>query len=498
LALRKWVRLFNSSPVFNRTIMPNALRNIPSVNELLDSPPLKSLVHRVSHSTVVSGVRKFLDNLRVEAQSRASAMGIPTPNELAERIAAWIATEERPPLRPVINATGIMLHTGLGRAPLADEAVAAVKDIASGYASVEVDLLTGERSQRVAAVEKLLTRLTGAEAAAVANNNAGATLLALAALARGKEVIVSRGQLIEIGGSYRLPEVMSASGAILREVGTTNKTRIGDYESAVGEQTGALMRVHTSNYVITGFTEQPTLAELVSLGRKHNLPVIDDIGSGALVDLARYGIQGEPVAGESIRGGADVVLFSGDKLLGGPQCGILVGRRALIQKIVKHPLMRALRVDKMTLAALAATLRLYGDLEVAERSVPLLALLSTPLENLKNRAERLAPQIVATGAVAKAEPAQDVAYVGGGSVPTQEIGTWCISLAPKEGTVDALSDALRSGNPSVVGRIKSGRLLLDLRTVFPRQEAGLIRALQALASPPQQPQEPAVEPGTHV
>ena len=474
--------------------MPNALRNIPSVNELLDSPPLKSLVQRVSHSTVVSGVRKFLDNLRAEAASRASAMGIPTPNELAERIADWIATEERPPLRPVINATGILLHTGLGRAPLADEAVSAVKDVSAGYASVEVDLITGERSQRVVAVEKLLTRLTGAEAAAVANNNAGATLLTLAALAGGKEVIVSRGQLIEIGGSYRLPEVMSASGAVLREVGTTNKTRIGDYESAITEQTGGLMRVHTSNYVISGFTEQPALTELVSLARKHSLPLIDDIGSGALVDLGRYGISGEPVAGDSIRAGADVVLFSGDKLLGGPQCGIIVGRRSLIQKIMKHPLMRALRVDKMTLAALAATLRLYGDLEVAERSVPLLSLLSTPLENLKNRAERLAPQVAATGAVAKAEPVEDVAYLGGGSVPTQQIGTWCIALTPRQGTVDALSDALRAGNPSVVGRIKSGRLLLDLRSVFPRQEADLIGAVQALALPPLQP---AVAPGAH-
>lgn len=464
--------------------MSNVLRNIPSVNELLDSPPLKSLVQRVNHSTVVSGVRRFLDNLRADMQSTATSMGIPTPGELAERIASWIATEERPPLRPVINATGILLHTGLGRAPLAEEAIQAVADVARGYASVEVDLTTGERSQRVAAVERLLTRLTGAEAAAVANNNAGATLLCLAALAAGKEVVVSRGQLIEIGGSYRLPDVMTASGAILREVGTTNKTRIGDYESAIGPQTGALMRVHTSNYVIAGFTEQLALADLVALGRKHNLPVIDDIGSGALVDLKRYGISGEPVAGESIRTGADVVLFSGDKLLGGPQCGIAIGKRAPIQKIIKHPLMRALRVDKMTLAALAATLRLYGDLEVTERSVPLLALLSTPLENLKNRAERLAPQLAASGAVAKAEAACDVAYLGGGSVPTQQIGTWCIALSPLKGSVDALAFALRSGTPSVVGRIKEDRLLLDLRTVFPRQESELLSAVAALALPP--------------
>lgn len=464
--------------------MSNVLRSIPSVNELLDSPPLKSLVQRVSHSTVVSGVRQFLDNLRTEAQSRASAMGIPTPNELAERIAAWIASEERASLRPVINATGILLHTGLGRAPLADEALEAVKEISSGYASVEVDLASGERSQRVQAVERLLTRLTGAEAAAVTNNNAGATLLTLAALAGGKEVIVSRGQLIEIGGSYRLPEVMSASGAILREVGTTNKTRASDYEAAVGEKTGAVMRVHTSNYVVVGFTEQPELAELVAIARRHNLPLIDDIGSGALIDLKHYGIADEPVAGECVRAGADVVLFSGDKLLGGPQCGIIVGKRSLIQKIIKHPLMRALRVDKMTLAALAATLRLYADPDVAQLRVPLLALLSTPLENLKGRAERLAPQLAATGAVAKADAIADVSFLGGGSVPTQQIDTWCIALTPKAQSVDALATALRNGSPSVVGRIKNDRLLLDLRSVFPRQEAALLSALQELAHRP--------------
>lgn len=462
--------------------MANVLRNIPSVNELLDSPPLKSLVQRVNHSTVVSGVRRFLDNLRIEMQSTATSMGIPTPTELAERIANWIAIEERPPLRPVVNATGILLHTGLGRAPLAEEAIAAMGDVARDYASVELDLVTGQRSQRAIAVERLLTRLTGAEAAAVANNNAGATLLTLAALATGKEVIVSRGQLIEIGGSYRLPEVMSASGAILREVGTTNKTRASDFAAAIGQQTGALMRVHTSNYMVVGFTEQPTLEELVALSRRHSLPLIDDIGSGALVNLGRYGISGEPMASDSIQAGSDVVLFSGDKLLGGPQCGIIVGKRACIQKILKHPLMRALRVDKLTLAALAATLRLYGDVEIAERSVPLLALLSTPLENLKNRAERLAPQLAATGVFSKAEPVADVAYLGGGSVPAQQIDTWCVALTPLTGTVDALADALRGGMPSVVGRIKAGRLLLDLRSVFPRQEAAILMAAQGVAA----------------
>lgn len=460
--------------------MANVLRNLPSVNELLESPALKSLREKASHNVVVSGVRNFLENFRANVQSQAEALNIPSPVELAERIAVWIRAEQQPTLRPVINATGVLLHTGLGRAPLADAAVQAITEVAAGYASVEVDLESGERSQRVVAVERLLTKLTGAEAAAVVNNNAGATLLALAALAPAKEVIVSRGQLIEIGGSYRLPEVMAASGAILKEVGTTNKTRIADYAAAVGERTGALLRAHSSNYVVVGFTEETPLAELVSLGRQRGLPVIDDIGSGALIDFSRYGIQGEPVAGESVKAGADVVLFSGDKLLGGPQCGIIVGKKAYIQKITQHPMMRALRVDKLTLAALAATLVLYQDLEVAQRSIPLLSLLSTPLDNLKNRAERLAPQLVATGVVHSAEVVQEQAYVGGGSVPTQQIGTWCIALAPAKGNVETLATALRTGAPAVMGRIKNDRLLLDLRSVLPRQDMGIIAALEAL------------------
>ncbi len=271
------------------------------------------------------------------------------------------------------------------------------------YSSVEVDLETGHRSQRVLTITKLLCELTGAEAAAVTNNNAGATMLTLAALGADKEVIVSRGQLVEIGGSYRLPDVMTVSGARLREVGTTNKTRIGDYEEAIGEDTAALMRVHTSNFVIEGFTQEASLEELVALGRQHQLPVIDDIGSGALIDFAHYGIQGEPVASDSVKLGADVVLFSGDKLLGGPQCGIIVGKPEPIQAITRHPMMRAMRVDKITLAALAATCRLYRDPSVAEESVPLLKLLSITAENLKNRADRMAPQLAAAPAVESVE-----------------------------------------------------------------------------------------------
>ena len=457
--------------------MSNVLRRIPSVTELLESKPLKPLVERLSHNVVVTSVRGFLEDFRDNLRDSTADGELPDVSELAERIAKRILIGETPKLRPVINATGILLHTGLGRAPLAEQAIDDMVQVARDYASVELDLASGQRSQRVEAVEGLLSELTGAEAAAVVNNNAGATMLVLAALAAGREVIVSRGQLIEIGGSFRLPDVMQTSGAVLKEVGTTNKTHLHDYENAIGEQTAALMRAHTSNFVVLGFTAEVSIADLVKLGRKHDLPVIDDIGSGALHDFSRYGVSHEPVARQSIEAGADVVLFSGDKLLGGPQCGIIVGRRAHIQKIAKHPMMRALRVDKLTLAALAATLRLHRDPQKAENHIPLLQLLTTPIENLKNRAERLAPQLAACDAVDSAEPVEDSAYLGGGSVPHQQLATWCIALQPAHGTLDRMASDLRSGSPSVVGRISNDRLLIDLRSVMPRQDQQIVEAV---------------------
>jgi L-seryl-tRNA(Ser) seleniumtransferase len=458
----------------------NPLRRIPSVHELLESPPLRGLVDRVSHHVVVEEVRSFLEQLRSDLQHKAADVRIPTASELADRIARWIVTDQSPRLRGVINATGIILHTGLGRSPLAEDAVNNVAAIASGYASLEVDLESAARSQRVRSVERLLTELTGAEAALVVNNNAGATLLALAGLAKDREVIVSRGHLVEIGGSYRLPDVMSLSGAVLREVGTTNRTRIGDYAQAINEATAVLLRVHPSNYVIRGFTEQATLEELVALGRRHGLPVIDDIGSGALIDLAEFGLKGEPVARNSIAAGADLVLFSGDKLLGGPQCGILVGRRDRIEHLTQHPLTRALRVDKMTLAALAATLHLYRDPAQAKSHIPLLVLLGTSADNLANRAQRLAPQLQQCRAIRVAEVVAGTTFLGGGSVPTQELPTWCVSLEPAEGSVEQLARRLRMGAISVFGRIQQERLLLDLRAVFPAQDVQLLQAVQAL------------------
>jgi len=468
--------------------MANVLKNIPSVNELLDSPPLRKLVDRANRSVVVSGVRRFLDNLRSDVQTATADIKVPSPGELAERIAKWISDEDSPNLRPVINATGILLHTGLGRAPLAEPAIEAIVAIARGYASVEVDVESGERSQRVRDVEKLLRQLTGAEAAVVVNNNAGATLLTLAALAAGREVVVARGQLVEIGGSFRLPDVMEFSGAKLREVGTTNKTRIEDYRAAIRPETAALMRVHASNYAIVGFTEQASLAELVDLAAKRNLPVIDDIGSGAIEDVTACGLTDEPVAANSIKTGADVVLFSGDKLLGGPQCGIIVGKRALVERIAKHPLTRALRVDKITLAALVETLRLHRDRGAAEQSLPLMSLLTTSEANLKNRAERMAPQLAAGCVIQSAEPVESSTYLGGGSIPAQQIPTWCVALEPSRGNVDALAARLRKGSPCVFGRIHKDRLLLDLRSVFPRQDMQIVEAVQQLGGVSSEPE----------
>lgn len=457
----------------------NLLRHLPSVNELLESAPLKELVDKVSHNVVVAKVRSVLEDVRGELQAAAADFKLPPVSELAERIADRIQRADTPALRPVINATGVLLHTGLGRAPLAEEAVAAMQEVARDYASVEVDLVSGRRSHRMAAVEGLLCEQTGAEAAAVVNNCAGATMLTLAAVAAGREVVVSRGQLIEIGGSYRLPDVMSASGATMREVGTTNKTRLDDYALAIGESTGALLLVHPSNFVVQGFTESVDLPDLVRLGRERRLPVIHDIGSGALIDFAQFGLHGEPLAPASIKAGADLVLFSGDKLLGGPQCGIVVGKASHVKRILAHPLARALRVDKLTLAALAATLRLYRDPTTARRAVPILHLLSTSVENLKLRAERLAEQLTAVAGIARAEATADTTFLGGGSIPTQPIATWCVAITPSSVSVDRLATRLRTGRPATAPRVQHDKLLLDLRSVFPRQDQDLVTAVTA-------------------
>ena len=467
--------------------MPNIFRNLPSVSQLLENPQLKQMVDTVNHSVVVDGVRSFLDDLREQVSNAAEEVSIPSANELAEKIADWLKSEEKPYLRPVINGTGIILHTGLGRAPLSRQAIAAIEEITAGYASVEVDLKTGERGQRIKSVERLLRELTGAEAAVIVNNNAAATMLTLSAIAGGTEVIVSRGQLIEIGGSYRLPDVMECSGAILKEVGTTNKTHLADYEKAIGEETGALLKVHPSNFEIVGFTKTVSTRELVQLAGKHGLPMIDDVGSGALIDFSQFGLLDEPVVSQSIKDGADIALFSGDKLIGGPQCGIIVGKRKYIDKILKNPLMRAMRVDKITLAALAATLRLYRDPIKAQQEIPILRMLSMPIENLKLRASKIAEQISHLPQIGTCDVVEDQAMLGGGSLPTQKIPTWCIAISHANHSISSLANQLRQATPSVIGRVQKDRLFLDMRTVQPSQDAALVSVFESLDKTAEEP-----------
>jgi L-seryl-tRNA(Ser) seleniumtransferase len=447
----------------------NPYRLLPSVNDVLASPVVAELEREHAHELIVASIRADLAQLRARIGQGEKLDGEMSPEACARRVAQRLASQLRPKLRPVINATGIVLHTNLGRAPMAAEAARAAQQAAGGYLNLEMDLESGKRSSRQSAVREWLCRVTGAESATAVNNNAAATVIVLRALAAGKEVVISRGQLIEIGGSFRIPEIMAVSGAILREVGTTNITRLGDYERAIGPNTGALLRVHSSNYRIGGFTKSVEIGELVELGRKHNIPVIDDVGSGALVDFARFGFSDEPLARDSIRAGADLVLFSGDKLLGGPQAGLIAGRKAWIGRVEKDPLMRAFRLDKMTLAALETTLRLYLNEERALREVPVLRLLGTPLEELERRARSLAERVRDIPGLASAGARRDSAFVGGGSLPDQ--------------SDEALASRLRTGEPAVVGRLSEGRLLLDVRTIFPEQEPLLLDALRRAAAP---------------
>ncbi len=458
----------------------NPFRRLPAVHDVLATPALAALVDH-GHDHLVAAVRAELTALRQAVAAGVDIDGTSTVEAIATRAAERLGRTFRPTLRPVINATGIVLHTNLGRAPIAAEAARAAHDAAVGYLNLELDLETGKRSSRQAALREWLCRLTGAESATAVNNNAAATVLVLRSLCQGKEVILSRGQLIEIGGSFRIPDIMAVSGAILREVGTTNITRRSDYERALGPQTGALLQVHTSNYRVRGFTKAVPLADLVALGAQHNVPVIDDVGSGALLDFSRFGLPGEPLARASVAAGADLVLFSGDKLLGGPQAGIIVGRRKWIQLIEKDPLMRAFRLDKMTLAALEATLRLYFNEERALREVPLLRMLSTPLDELRRRAEVLAARFQEiTGLSARA--AESVAYVGGGSLPDQTMPTWVVQVESGLGD-EALAQRLRTGTPAVLGRLEDGKMLLDVRTVFADQEDALVEAVRVAANP---------------
>ena len=455
----------------------NPLRKLPPVNTVLDTPTVRALTPAHARESIIAAVRAELGDLRRQLKKGLSVDGSMAPDAVGERVAERLRQSTAPRLQYVINATGIVLHTNLGRAPLAEAAARAASEAGRGYLNLELELATGKRSNRQNPIREVLTQLTGAESATAVNNCAAATVITLRALARGKEVVVSRGQLIEIGGSFRIPEIMAVSGATLREVGTTNITRLADYERALGPDTGALMRVHTSNYRVRGFTKEVPLADLVALGRKHNLPVVDDVGSGALLDFGRFGLTGEPVVSQSIAAGADLVLFSGDKLLGGPQAGLIAGRKALVQRIEKDPLMRAFRLDKMTLAALETTLRLYQNPDRALREVPVLRLLGTGRAELRTRAERLAVQLRALAGVGGVEVRDDHAFVGGGSLPDQPLPTVVLAVRPAEVGDAELATRLRLGEPAVMARVQEGRVLFDLRTVFERDEEALVAAM---------------------
>jgi L-seryl-tRNA(Ser) seleniumtransferase len=458
------------------------LRALPKVDELFLHPLIQNLLNERSKSLVIESIRLAVDKKR---QAILTNMGTPGPASPETPIEQWVAAVKDelttillPSLRPVINATGVVLHTNLGRAPLAAEVLRHIVATAQGYSNLEFDLTTGERGSRYGHVEGILCRLSGAESALVVNNNAAAVLLSLNTLAEGKEVVVSRGQLVEIGGSFRIPDVMKKSGASLVEVGTTNRTHLRDYEQAVGEKTALLLRVHTSNFRILGFTAEVPLPELVTLGRSKDLPVMEDLGSGCLVDLTPLGLDPEPTVQETIRAGADVVTFSGDKLLGGPQAGIIVGKKRYLDPIKRNPLNRALRIDKLTLAGLESTLRFYLEGEAALQYIPALRMLTGSVAEIERRSKRffrrLAKEI---GPVCRMRIKNESSQVGGGALPIQELPTKVLALAPENISPVDLERRLRNGAPPVIVRIKDNEVLLDLRTVAIEEEKNLIRVL---------------------
>lgn len=450
------------------------LRQLPSVDRLLNAPRLRELAAAHGHDLVVDAVRATLDEAR---QRILGGDTFPDTTTLIDAAAQKVQALIQPTLRPVINATGVIIHTNLGRAPLSEAALQAMREVGTGYSNLEYDLEAGRRGSRYVHATELLQRLTGAEAALVVNNNAAATLLILSVLARGREVIISRGQLVEIGGGFRIPEVMAQSGARLVEVGTTNKTYIEDYARAITENTALLMRVHTSNFRIVGFTHQASLEELVALGHEHGLPVLDDLGSGSLLDTTAFGLAPEPMVQASIQAGADLVCFSGDKLLGGPQAGIIVGRAELVERIKRFPLTRALRVDKVTLAGLQATLLAYLR-GTATEEIPVWRMIAAPVEALEQRARAWAETLGAHGI--PAEVVEGHSAVGGGSLPGETLPTRLLALSVA--SPNALAARLRAADPPVIARIERERLLLDPRTVLPEQDEPLIEELIAAFS----------------
>ena len=458
------------------------LRQIPKVDKILEWDGLKPLLDRHPRPTVLAAVRYVLDTVRAEVREGTAGTADLAEAAMTARIAREIERSTAPSLRRVVNGTGVVIHTNLGRSPLAAPARPLLDSIAYGYSNLEFDLERGERGSRYAHVERLLCELTGAEAALVVNNNAAAVLLSLSALATGKEVIVSRGELVEIGGSFRIPDVMRQGGAILREVGTTNRTHPRDYRQAITPETGLLLKVHSSNFAVVGFTAEVSPAELVAIGREQALPVMADAGSGSLLDLSRFGICGEPTVQEFVAAGVDVITFSGDKLLGGPQAGLIVGRAEFVAPLRKHPLLRALRIDKLTLAALEATLRLYRDERQALAEIPTLRMLTASGAELKNRAQRLTRRLRrALPATIRLTPVAGTSQVGGGAYPLLELPTTLVAVERDGISPQEMEERLRRAPVPVIGRIQRGRFLLDVRTLLDDDLPLLAESLRGLA-----------------
>lgn len=450
----------------------------PSVDEVLRSPHCELAIARHGRQATTGAVRQVLERLRRDEGGAA----VPV-EAIAERALASLEERERPSQRPVINLTGTVLHTNLGRALLAEEAIEAVVAAMRAPTNLEYEIAAGQRGERDAHVRELIRELTGAEDAVLVNNNASAVLLVLNTLAREREAVVSRGELIEIGGAFRMPDIMARAGAVLREVGTTNRTHLRDYAEAIGPQTGLLMKVHTSNYLVQGFTAEVSPAELAKLGREHGIPFVDDLGSGTLVDLARWGLRHEKTVQDALKGGADLVTFSGDKLLGGPQAGIVAGRKDLVAKLAKNPLKRALRLDKLRLAALEATLKLYRDPDRLAQRLPTLRLFTRSAAELRDLAERLLPALSgAVGAGWIVEIVDCSSQIGSGALPLETLPSAGLALKPagkaSGSAVEGLAAAFRSLPLPVIGRISQGALLFDLRCL--EDEAAFTSQLRQL------------------
>lgn len=459
------------------------LRMIPKVDRLMLEPSLLNTERRNPRHLILRAVTQVLDELRDGIMTgeitQDSSLGI---ENVSRKVIERVTTIARPSLRPLINATGVVVHTNLGRSILAKKVLKRLKEFSAGYSNLEYDLNEGKRGSRYVHVENILKELTSAEAAMVVNNNAAAVLLSLDTIARGKEVIVSRGQLVEIGGSFRVPEVMRKSGACMVEVGTTNKTHLRDYENAITETTGMLLKVHTSNYQIIGFTKEVPLPELSALGRKHGIPVMEDLGSGCFVDFAEYGMPKEPTVQQALEAGADLVTFSGDKLLGGPQAGIILGRKDLVERIRKNQLTRALRIDKMTLVALEETLRIYREPRKAIKEIPTLRMIFTPYKTLAGRAERLRKM---AGLLPEYNFSMDImegaSKVGGGALPGLNLKTRLLCLLPARLSAAQLEVMLRENDPPIIARVEKDRVLMDVRTINVSELGIVAQALQRIS-----------------